>query len=228
MSGKSASDYERDYTRPNLRERLKEEIKEAPKGGRRGQWSARKSQLLAQAYEQEGGRYKGKKTDSQRSLAQWTAQDWQTVDAKGRARRSGEMHRYLPAKVWRMLSPSERKQAERTKLETDSRGRQVARWPKAVERAMTAAGHTHDEPGSVPQQALRAYARRLGADVSSGATKQALTKAIKTARASGKQRSGASEPSKQALYDKAQRLDIPGRSRMNKRELQRAIDARTH
>ena len=57
MSGKSAEDYERDYTEPELRARLKEEIKAGDRGGRPGQWSARKSQLLTREYEEQGGGY---------------------------------------------------------------------------------------------------------------------------------------------------------------------------
>ncbi|MFN7134200.1 MAG: hypothetical protein ACK4N5_19125, partial [Myxococcales bacterium] len=79
MSGKTSADYERDYTRPRLRERLKEELKRSDKGGRRGQWSARKSQLLAQRYEAEGGGFTHGKSGPQRSLEEWTAEAWQTV-----------------------------------------------------------------------------------------------------------------------------------------------------
>jgi hypothetical protein len=43
------------YTKPELRERLKNEIKSSSKGGKPGQWSARKAQLLAQAYKRKGG-----------------------------------------------------------------------------------------------------------------------------------------------------------------------------
>ena len=43
------------YTDPELRERIKEEIKASDKGGKKGQWSARKSRLLAREYEKRGG-----------------------------------------------------------------------------------------------------------------------------------------------------------------------------
>ena len=43
------------YTDPELREQIKEEIKESDKGGKKGQWSARKSQLLTREYEKRGG-----------------------------------------------------------------------------------------------------------------------------------------------------------------------------
>jgi hypothetical protein len=46
------------YTNPSLRKRLFEEIKAGSKGGKPGQWSARKAQLLAKAYKAAGGGYK--------------------------------------------------------------------------------------------------------------------------------------------------------------------------
>jgi len=46
------------YTKPTLRKRLFEKIKSGTKGGRAGQWSARKAQLLASEYKRQGGGYK--------------------------------------------------------------------------------------------------------------------------------------------------------------------------
>tara|TARA_R100001463_G_scaffold10900_6_gene31195 strand:- start:1330 stop:1512 length:183 start_codon:yes stop_codon:yes gene_type:complete len=46
------------YTKPTLRKRLFYRIKAGNKGGRRGQWSARKAQMLARAYKKAGGGYK--------------------------------------------------------------------------------------------------------------------------------------------------------------------------
>ena len=66
------------YTDPELRERIKEEIKATDKGGNKGQWSARKSQLLTQEYEQRGGGYKGDKDENQKNLKKWTDEEWQT------------------------------------------------------------------------------------------------------------------------------------------------------
>ena len=45
------------YTRPTMRKRLFERIKAGGKGGKPGQWSARKAQMLAQQYKQAGGGY---------------------------------------------------------------------------------------------------------------------------------------------------------------------------
>ena len=46
------------YTKPSLRKRLFNEIKAGSKGGKPGQWSARKAQMLAREYKAAGGGYK--------------------------------------------------------------------------------------------------------------------------------------------------------------------------
>jgi len=46
------------YTKPTLRKRIFDRILKGDKGGRPGQWSARKAQLLAREYEKAGGGYK--------------------------------------------------------------------------------------------------------------------------------------------------------------------------
>ena len=46
------------YTKPAMRKRLFYRIKAGSKGGRAGQWSARKAQMLAKRYKEKGGGYK--------------------------------------------------------------------------------------------------------------------------------------------------------------------------
>ena len=46
------------YTQPSMRKRLFNRIKAGSKGGRPGQWSARKAQMLAAAYKKAGGGYR--------------------------------------------------------------------------------------------------------------------------------------------------------------------------
>ena len=46
------------YTKPGMRKRLLQSIKSGGKGGKPGQWSARKAQMLAKAYKAKGGGYK--------------------------------------------------------------------------------------------------------------------------------------------------------------------------
>ena len=46
------------YTKPTMRKRLFSKIKAGSKGGRAGQWSARKAQMLAKEYKSKGGGYR--------------------------------------------------------------------------------------------------------------------------------------------------------------------------
>ena len=46
------------YTKPEMRKRIFNRIKAGGKGGRPGQWSARKAQMMAKAYKKAGGGYK--------------------------------------------------------------------------------------------------------------------------------------------------------------------------
>jgi len=117
--------YDEKYTDPELRRRLKGEIRASSKGGKKGQWSARKSQLLVHAYEKHGGVYKGKKSDDAKSLEAWTNENWQTSDGSANARQGdGGTKRYLPEKAWDMLSAREKKEVEKKKEQGDKEGRQ--------------------------------------------------------------------------------------------------------
>ena len=49
------------YTKPTMRKRLFEKIKAGTKGGKAGQWSARKAQLLAKEYKDNWDRIFGGK-----------------------------------------------------------------------------------------------------------------------------------------------------------------------
>ena len=46
------------YTKPTLRKRLFNQIKAGGNGGKPGQWSARKAQMLAKKYKAAGGGYR--------------------------------------------------------------------------------------------------------------------------------------------------------------------------
>lgn len=58
MQKKSTVNASGNYTKPTLRKRLFQKIKSGTKGGRAGQWSARKAQMLAKAYKSAGGGYR--------------------------------------------------------------------------------------------------------------------------------------------------------------------------
>lgn len=122
------------YTKPELRENIKRRIMAGSNGGKPGQWSARKAQLVAQAYEKAGGGYTGKKTKTQRSLSKWTDEDWTTSDGKPAIRKGGTT-RYLPKKAWRKLTPAQKAATNRKKREGSKKGRQFVANTGAAERA---------------------------------------------------------------------------------------------
>lgn len=68
------------YTKPTMRKRLFSRIKSGGKGGAPGQWSARKAQMLAKAYKEKGGGYKGDKTEKQKDLKRWGKEKWMTKE----------------------------------------------------------------------------------------------------------------------------------------------------
>ncbi|TDB77167.1 DUF5872 domain-containing protein [Micromonospora sp. KC723] len=112
------------YTRPELREQLKDEIRASDRGGRPGQWSARKSQLLTKEYQRRGGGYQGPKDERQKSLQRWGAEDWQTRTGSTRARKNGETRRYLPKRAWQQLSEQQRRATDTRKRQASRSGRQ--------------------------------------------------------------------------------------------------------
>lgn len=128
---------EQKYTKPQLRQQIKDELMQSDKGGKPGQWSARKSQLLVQEYEKQGGGYQGEKDEAAKSLEEWTEQDWQTQSGDARARKDGKTKRYLPKAVWNRLSESEKEEVEQRKQKQSQDGQQYVEWTPAVKRAMT-------------------------------------------------------------------------------------------
>jgi hypothetical protein len=143
------------YTDPELRDRIKEEIKQSDKGGKPGQWSARKSQLLVREYERRGGGYKrDKKDEAAKSLEEWSEQDWQTQKGDERARQGEATQRYLPKKIWDKLSDAEKQEAEKSKEEASKKGEQHVKWTPAIKRAMR---EMEDIPPSSDQLPVTSY-----------------------------------------------------------------------
>ena len=68
------------YTKPGLRESIKKRITAGSKGGKPGQWSARKAQMVAAEYKKKDGGYKGGEGKKQKDLKKWGKEDWQTKD----------------------------------------------------------------------------------------------------------------------------------------------------
>ena len=209
--------YEEKYTKPDLRRKIKDELMESDKGGKPGQWSARKSQLLVQEYEKQGGGYKkDEKDDAAKSLEEWGEQDWQTQDGD-KARQDGKTKRYLPKAVWERLSDEDKKVAEQIKQEASGR-EQYVEWTPAIARAMAEAGYSEDSNEPTKQE-LYQQARELDIEGRSKMNREELHEAVKNATVDDLQ-----EQTRDQLYDRARELDIEGRSKMNKDDLAQAIE----
>ena len=125
------------YTDPALRDRLKRRITAGTKGGAAGQWSARKAQLLARAYEEAGGGYTGRRDERQQHLVEWTEEHWTTAGGERAARADGT-HRYLPEAAWRKLTPAQKRATDRKKVAGSRRGEQFVANTGAARRARKA------------------------------------------------------------------------------------------
>ena len=115
-------------TDPALWEAVKAGVTAQDKGGRPGQWSARKAQLAVFLYKKRGGGYLNPK-DPTNSLARWTRQDWRTKSGRP-SLVTGE--RYLPAKAISALSASEYATTTRTKRAGMRRGEQFVKQPPKI------------------------------------------------------------------------------------------------
>jgi hypothetical protein len=174
----AANKNDQQYTKPELREKIKEELLQSDKGGKKEQWSARKSQLLAKEYEQQGGSYKGEKTEKAKDLDKWTKEDWQTQKGETSARQKDKTSRYLPKEVWENLSQEEKKDAEQTKVKGSKKGDQQVAYTPAIKKALQNV-KSNDDKGT----------------------------------------------SKKELVEAAKKMNIPGRSKMTKEELKKALNS---
>ena len=113
--------------------RIVASVKAGDKGGKPGQWSARKAQLATQRYKKSGGSYSGPKTEAQKSLSKWTKEDWGTKSGKPStqgAKATGE--RYLPKKARQALTSSDYAATTKAKREGTKAGKQFVKQPKSV------------------------------------------------------------------------------------------------
>ena len=157
-------------TDPDLWETVKDEITAGAKGGKKGQWSARKAQMAVAEYKKRGGGYKGGK-DKDNSLHQWSEEDWGTKSG-AKSEESGE--RYLPKKAREALSDEDYARTTAKKRADTRKGKQFSAQPDDV------------------AEKTRPYRDHR---------------------------------SKADLYAEAKKRDIPGRSRMSKDELVKALAA---
>ena len=123
-----------------IRRRLKKKIKaQNVRGTAAGEWSARKSQLLKEKYEAACERanirpYKGKKTQSQKNLSNWSKQDWRTASGR-KSSVTGEP--YFPAKAVEALKKKGLyAKARRQKRAATKAGKQNARYSDDIRKVV--------------------------------------------------------------------------------------------
>ena len=124
------------YTKPNLRATILASVKAGTEGGKAGQWSARKAQIVAQRYKKAGGGYTGPKTSKQKSLSKWTSEKWTTKSDKPSTqgpKATGE--RYLPKKAIQSLTPAQYAATSRKKRAGTKAGKQFVPNTPAAKRA---------------------------------------------------------------------------------------------
>ncbi len=160
------------YTKPELRDRVKAKVVAGDKGGDPGQWSARKAQLVTQAYEKQGGGYKKPRNQAQKSLEHWGEEKWTTSDKK-KARRKGGTTRYLPEKAWDRLSAQEKAGTNQEKKRGSREGKQFVANTPAAEAARKKASK---QTGTAKKKTVAASKRKSAAKKSTVASKKLAAK----------------------------------------------------
>ena len=158
---------------PELWDKIKAEVTAGGKGGKKGQWSARKAQLAVQEYKHEGGGYLGEK-DPDNSLHQWSEEDWGTKSGK----KSGETgERYLPKDAREALSDEDYARTTAKKRSDTKKGKQFSAQPDDV-AAKTAHYRDGGKDGRTKAE-LMAEARKRDIAGRSKMTKAELETALK-------------------------------------------------
>tara|TARA_R100000234_G_scaffold11527_1_gene6429 strand:- start:3953 stop:4348 length:396 start_codon:yes stop_codon:yes gene_type:complete len=118
-------------TKEAMWKRIVASVKAGSKGGRPGQWSARKAQLATARYKKAGGGYRGKKSSSNK-LTKWSKQKWDYVSKGDKKKPRAKRGRYLPESVRKSLSSSEKSATNRRKRAASAKGRQKAKYTKKI------------------------------------------------------------------------------------------------
>ncbi len=173
------------YTKPELRDKIKSEVTAGDKGGRAGQWSARKAQLVTHEYEKQGGDYKKSKTGAQKSLESWGDEQWTTSDGKKAERKDGTT-RYLPKEAWEKLSEKEKEATNKKKQEGSRAGEQfVSNTPAASTARKKASAKKSSGPSSgKKKETARTAAKKQGAPTKTAPQKRATKKTSASSRSS--------------------------------------------
>ncbi|MCJ2091303.1 hypothetical protein MKK67_02090 [Methylobacterium sp. J-072] len=137
-------------TDPKLWDTVKHAVTESDKGGKPGQWSARKAQMATAEYKKAGGGYAGKKGPDN-YLQQWTEEEWGTKSG-AESGKTGE--RYLPKKARASLTDAEYAASTAKKRADTRKGKQFSKQPKvAAEKA--AAARENEKSGPTKAELMR-------------------------------------------------------------------------
>ena len=157
-------------TDPKLWDEVKHEVTDGDKGGKPGQWSARKAQLATSEYKSKGGAYEGTKSKDNH-LAQWTKEDWGTKSGQ-MSEKTGE--RYLPKDAREHLSDDEYRRTTAKKRADTKKGKQFSGQPEDIARKTAAHRET-----SATKASLMDHARARGIAGRSRMSKDELAKALR-------------------------------------------------
>ncbi len=155
-------------TDPALWEKVKHETTEGDKGGKPGQWSARKAQMAVQEYKKEGGGYAEPKS-ADNHLAEWTREEWGTKSGHP-SQDTGE--RYLPKQAREALTDAEYQRTTAKKRADTAEGKQFSAQPADIARKAASAR------GGATKAGLMALARTQGIAGRSRMTKDELRTAL--------------------------------------------------
>jgi hypothetical protein len=141
-------------TDPKLWDKVKKEVTKSDKGGKPGQWSARKAQMASAEYKKEGGGYAGKK-DPDNHLQQWTDEEWGTKSGQASGK-TGE--RYLPKEARESLTDADYAASTAKKRADTRKGKQFSKQPKAAAEKSAAAskrGHKDGQAATTKAELMR-------------------------------------------------------------------------
>ncbi|HZF43261.1 MAG TPA: hypothetical protein VEZ48_07610 [Sphingomonadaceae bacterium] len=154
---------------PSLWEEVKAEITAGEKGGRPGQWSARKAQMAAREYQKRGGGYLGER-DPHNHLVEWTEEEWGTKSG-AESLESGE--RYLPKAAREAMSEEEYARTTEAKKKALAEGKQFSAQPEDVAAKASRVRHHVETKAD-----LLARAKARGIKGRSAMSKDALRAAL--------------------------------------------------
>ena len=157
---------------PELWDKVKDEVTAGDKGGKPGQWSARKAQMASAEYQKRGGGYKGEKSKNNH-LQEWTDEDWGTKSGH-KSEDTGE--RYLPKEAREALTNKEYARTSAKKRADTTKGKQYSAQPEDIAEKTA----EHRDMGKADKTKAELYEEAKAKDLAGRSTmsKAQLAKAL--------------------------------------------------